>query len=192
MKNENHKGWTRLLCSAAAGLLLVPAITAASDLGDSPESDAWAAAQFSGDGHWREVDRIEGVWNVKVTITRCDAAGRPTDIPVPNVPAFDAMGMFAANGTFHDTNASNPSLRSSGFGYWRRIGHRTYQFAFKFFRYDAPNLMPLGPQVVRHTVELAKDGKSYTSRGTAEWFDANNNPAPPFRTCSTSTATRFR
>jgi hypothetical protein len=39
---------------------------------------------------------------------------------------------------------------------------------------------------------LAKDGRSYSSRGTAEWFDANNSPAPPFKTCSTSTATRFR
>ena len=179
MKKPYDKAGTRALWAAAAALLLTPAMTFASD------------DRFGGDGHWREVDRIEGVWNVTVTITLCDAAGQPTDTPVPNVPPISAMAMFAANGTFHDTNASNPAARSSGFGLWDRTGGRTYQFAFKFFRYDPLNLMPIGPQVVRHKVVLATDGKSYTSRGTAEWFDASGNPAPPFKTCSKSTATRF-
>jgi hypothetical protein len=184
MKHDQKKVWMRRLWPTTAALVLGAAVATADEL--SPE---W---MFGGDGHWREADRIEGVWNVRVTITLCDAAGRPTDTPVPNVPIFDAMAMFAANGTFHDTNASNPALRSDGFGSWRRTGHRTYAFAFKLFRWDPVNQMPVGPQIVRHTVDLARDGRSYTSRGTAEWFDANNNPAPPFKTCSTSTATRFR
>lgn len=182
MKQNFKKPCTRLVWAAAA-LLLVPAITSA--------DGTQVGAQFGGDGHWREVDRIEGNWNVTVNITLCDAAGRPTDTPVPGLNPIAAMALFAANGTFHDTNAANPALRSDGFGNWRRIGHRTYEFAFKLFRFD-PAVGAIGPQIVRHTVVLAKDGESYTSRGTAEYFDPMGNPAPPFKGCSTSTATRFR
>ena len=181
MKAICRKARTGLVWMAAA-LLLVPAITSAEDT----QSDV----QFGGDGHWREVDRIEGTWNVTVTITLCDSSGLPTDTPVPGISPIDAMALFAANGTFHDTNATNPALRSPGFGTWRRTGHRTYEFAFKFFRFN-PAIGVIGPQIVRHTVVLARDGKSYTSRGTAEFFDAANNPAP-VTGCSTSTATRFR
>ncbi|HEX5161209.1 MAG TPA: hypothetical protein VFV88_05775 [Steroidobacteraceae bacterium] len=173
------KNTTRVAWAAATAFLFTSAAFAGGD-------------GFGGDGQWREVDRIEGTWNVKVNITLCNASGQPTDTPVPNVPVFDALAMFAANGTFHDTNASNPAARSPGFGEWHRTGARTYRFAFKLFRFDPLNLMAIGPQVVRHDVVLARDGQSYTSRGTAEWFDASGNPAPPFKTCSISTATRFR
>ena len=190
MTNVFVKSCVRLLLPAAAAVLLVAPTASAIELDD--ELAAHSGWQFPGDGHWREVDRIEGTWNVKVTFTLCDAAGLPTDTPVPGTVPVDAMSLFAANGTFHDTNESNPALRSAGFGNWRRIGHRSYQFAFKFFRFNAALPTPPGPQIIRHTVVLARDGRTYTSRGTAEWFDADNNPAPPFKTCSTSTATRFR
>jgi hypothetical protein len=181
MKSIRKKACTGLVWMAAA-LLLAPAITSADNM--------WADAQFGGDGHWREVDRIEGTWDVTVNITLCDSAGLPTDTPVPGISPMSALAMFAANGTFHDTNAANPATRSVGLGTWRRTGNRTYEFAFKFFRFN-PAIGVIGPQIVRHTVVLARDGRSYTSRGTAEFFDAANNPAP-VKGCSTSTATRFR
>jgi hypothetical protein len=132
-------------------------------------------------GEWRPKSRIEGVWNVQVEITRCDNGAV--------LAAFPAMALFAANGTFHDTNASNPATRSDAFGIWKHTGHRKYQFAFRVFNFD-PTGLPTGSNIVRHDVVLAPDGKSYTSSGKAELYDVNGIL---FRTgCSRSTATRFR
>ena len=110
---------------------------------------------------------------------------------------FDAMALFARGGTFHDTNKGQPpASRSSGFGTWRRIKRREYEFAFKLFRFN-PDGTPRGSQIVRHTVTLSRDGKSYTSEGTAVYYDLNGNQTdvngnPTTEPgCSTSTATRF-
>jgi hypothetical protein len=124
---------------------------------------------------------IEGVWNANVDITNC--AG----ISFNN---FDAMAIFHRGGTMHDTNATNPALRSSAFGTWRYTGVRKYAFAFRFFRFDVTG-QTIGSSIVRHTIQLAPDGESYTSEGTAEFFDANGQPAFPFTGCSSSTAVRF-
>lgn len=136
---------------------------------------------------WRSSDRIEGVWNVEVTLTNC-TTGQP--LPFPGA-TFEAMGMFGANGTFHDTNENSPNLRSSAFGNWERTGWRTYRFAFRFFRFDATGMLKVGSQIVRHNVVLARDGKSYISAGTAEFYDVSGIRMLPDG-CSTSTATRFK
>jgi hypothetical protein len=39
--------------------------------------------------------------------------------------------MFAANGTFHDTNATNPTLRSAGLGSWQHLSRNEYQSRFR-------------------------------------------------------------
>ena len=74
----------------------------------------------------------------------------------------------------------------------RRYEAARYVFAAgKFFRFDG--VTPAGSQIVRHTVTLARDGKTYTSDGAAEFYDVNGNlerTTPPG--CSTSTATRFK
>jgi hypothetical protein len=130
--------------------------------------------------------RIEGVWLATVTLTNC-ATGQP--LPFPEA-IFDAMAMFASNGTFHDTNENSPTVRSAAFGAWEHIGGRRYEFAFRFFRFDATG-MKLGSQIVRHAVRLSRDGKSYTSSGTAEFYDVSGIRMLPDG-CSTSTATRFK
>jgi hypothetical protein len=127
-------------------------------------------------------DPIEGLWNVKVTIEDC--RGNPLPMPLP----FDALALFARGGTFHDTNATNPALRSSAFGEWRRLKPRVYQFAFKVFRFNAGT--PLGSQIVRHNVVLAADGQSYRSRGISKIFDVNGTLVA--EGCSSSVARAFK
>lgn len=125
-------------------------------------------------------DPIEGVWNAKVNITVCGAG------IVLN--SFDAMGLFASNGTFHDTNATTPALRSDAFGTWSATGPGTYEFAFRFFRFD-PMGANVGSSVVRHQVVLDPDGDGYHSEGSAEFYDVNG---VLFMTgCSDSEAARF-
>ena len=77
------------------------------------------------------------------------------------------------------------------FGTWKRLHGRSYQFAFKAFRFDPAGTF-IGTQVVRHTLTLAKDGKSYASAGSSQAYDTAGNPlSGPPTGCSISTATRF-
>jgi hypothetical protein len=140
-----------------------------------------AASHDDLDAFWWAPDPIEGLWNVKVTIEDC----RGNPLPMP--PPFDALALFARGGTFHDTNATNPAMRSSAFGEWKRVKPRTYEFAFKVFRFNAGT--PLGSQIVRHTVVLARDGRSYKSFGTSEVFDVAGTLVG--NGCSSSVATPF-
>lgn len=126
-------------------------------------------------------NQIEGTWDARVNITVC-ATGA-------TLLSFDAMALFAANGTFHDTNATNPAARSSGFGVWNRVRGRDYRFAFKFFRFDTAGNYQ-GYNVVRHNVRLNHGANSYVSSGTAEFYDADGNLI--MLGCSNSFATRFQ
>lgn len=138
-------------------------------------------AQAGGNKGAVKKDRIEGVWDAKVNIIHCHNKALIT--------SFDALGIFAANGIFHDTNSTNPVLRSSHFGTWRHVRDNRYKFAFKFFRFDAAGI-PLGSQIVRHTVVLAGNGKTYVSKGTAEFYDTDGNLV--MEGCSNATAKRFK
>jgi hypothetical protein len=126
-------------------------------------------------------NQIEGAWDARVNITVC-ATGA-------TIISFDAFALFAANGTFHDTNSTNPTVRSSAFGVWNRTRGRDYQFAFKFFRFD-PAGNYLGYNVVRHHARLGDDGNSYVSAGSADFYDADGNLI--MQGCSNSIATRFQ
>lgn len=125
-------------------------------------------------------NRIEGTWNVRVRITVC-ATGA-------TITSLDAMGIFGGKGAFHDTNATNPALRSPGFGYWERVSGDQYYFAFRYFRFD-PAGNNIGSAIVRHNVVLSPLGNTYTSSGTSEFYDAAGNLINTG--CSTSTASRF-
>jgi len=130
---------------------------------------------------------LAGLWNVRVTLTNC-ATGEP--LPFPGA-TLDALALFERDGTMHDTNATSPPARSSGFGVWRRVSDRAYKFAFKFFTFDSTGATPTGSTVVRHRLVLAKNGNVYSSKGTAEFYDVSGIRQLPDG-CSTSTATRFK
>ena len=132
-------------------------------------------------------DQIEGVWLAEVALTNC-ATGEP--LPFPGA-TFDAMAMFAEGGTLHDTNMNPSQERSAGFGIWKHVRERVYRFAFRNFRLDSTGTLPTGSVIVRHRVVLAANGRSYRSKGTAEFFDASGIQILP-NGCSESTATRFR
>lgn len=164
-----HLGAKRISKITALGVLLLAQSGAeAGNGGAAAAGNAWFP------------DPIEGVWNASVDITIC-ATGN-------TIASFEAMGMFAANGTFHDTNANNPALKSSTFGYWRSLGNDEYQFAWRQFTFDAAGVNT-GSVIVRHDVLLSADGASYFSEGTAEFFDPAGNLVSTG--CSRAAATRF-
>jgi hypothetical protein len=157
--------------SIGAGCLAVLASLAlGSARADAPEHENTGAL----------AQRIEGTWNVRVEFFVCNVG--------TVLASLDAMALFARGGTFHDTNATNPALRSSAFGDWEHLKGDKYQFAFKFFRFDATGAN-IGYNVIRHEVSLAPDGQTYTSEGIGEIYDAAGTLL--MTGCSRSTATRF-
>ncbi len=144
-----------------------------------PDTQDTAAAERNILRFWNPRN-IEGTWNAQVTIRVC-ATGAP-------IVTFQAMSVYARGGTYHDTNATNPALRSSGFGTWEHRGGNRYSFAFRFFRFDASGAN-IGSTVVRHTVTLDLSANAGSSAGSADFLDPAGNLV--MAGCSTATATRF-
>ena len=128
---------------------------------------------------------IKGVWTARVNITNC----LPGNVPGPVVFAsFDAINAYLADGTFLDANSTNPALQSGHLGYWRHIRGNKYEFAQKFFLFDAAGANT-GWRIVRHEIVLHRSGLSFTSGGYAETF--NPDGVLVATGCSTSSAVRF-
>ncbi len=127
-------------------------------------------------------DPIVGTWNVVVDIYNC-TTGNPI-----GSGSQQALALFNADGTRHETGASNPALRTPGYGNWHRVKKNEYEFAFKFYRFDGTGAF-IGSTSVRHDLFLSADGTSYFSDGVAEFFTAANNPM--FVACASATATRY-
>ena len=141
------------------------------------QSTAWAGDHGS--------KRIKGIWSARVNITNC----LPGNVPGPVVFAsLDTMNAFVADGTFLDANASNPALQSGHLGYWRHVHGNKYEFAQKFFLFDATGATT-GWRIVRHDIVLGAYGLSFTSAGTAATF--NSDGVLLATGCSTSSAVRF-
>lgn len=128
---------------------------------------------------------IRGVWNARVDIVNC----LPGNVPGTVVFAsFDAVNAYIADGTFLDMNAGNPALQSPHLGYWRHIRGNKYEFAQKFFVFDAAGAAT-GYLIVRHEIVLDRTALSFTSAGTAETF--NMDGVLLTTGCSKSSAVRF-
>jgi hypothetical protein len=134
-------------------------------------------------GH-RSGNRIVGVWSVRVDITNC-IDEKPGSVVFAS---FDATNIFAADGTFLDANSQSPVTQSAHLGYWRHVRGAKYEFAVKFFQFDASGANT-GWRVVRHDVVLSRSGVSFASGGTAETFDPEGNVIATG--CSISTGIRF-
>lgn len=175
---------TILAAVSVFAILAVLTLAGAPARGDGQASSELRPAQADAtELRWPTGDSIEGVWSARVDITDC-GSGNPLGL------SFDAMSLFGGDGSFHDTNANTLTPRSNAFGYWQRVKGNNYRFAFRVFHFDLAGTY-LGYQVVRHDAVLARDGRSYRSEGTAEFFNPDGTPRPPVRGCSKTTATRF-
>jgi hypothetical protein len=125
--------------------------------------------------------RLEGTWNVRVSITNCQTGGV--------IRSFDSLGQFMPGGTLLDsTSGTAQALKTPGEGVWEHTTGPNYRFKFKSFTFDATGNYT-GYTVIQHNATLANTGDSYESSGTLEVY----NPAGVLVAtgCSTTTATRF-
>jgi hypothetical protein len=141
-----------------------------------------------GDSEGAEANRIEGLWDVKEEIL----SGCPDGETVRIVPD---LNMFIHGGHLIETpgtpGVGAPPLKrgTPGLGTWQRLGKRHYSAVFRFFRFNGDDDSFAGTQIAYKDIELSEDGDAFTSTGTTDIFDADNN----FITtrCSKGTAIRL-
>jgi hypothetical protein len=125
--------------------------------------------------------RLEGAWNVRVSITNCQTGGV--------IRSFDSVTQFMAGGTLIDSTSGVPqALKTPGQGVWEHTTGSNYRFKFKSFTFD-PAGNYTGSTVIQHNATLANTGDSYESSGNVEIFNAAGVVVGTG--CSTTTATRF-
>jgi hypothetical protein len=125
---------------------------------------------------------LVGSWNVSVTLRDCES-GTP-------LVTFAAMNTYNHGGTTQQTAVPGPEGTAlPGHGVWSHQTGRDYLGAFQFFSLN-PDGTHAGRVIVRSAISLEQSGDDYTSTDTAEVYNANGDLL--FRSCSTSTATRFK
>ena len=155
MKQQKFVTARRILFALTlAGMIAIPAATLR-----ARSSDEQTTA-----GHSELAGRIEGVWDVRVTILQCDTGDTKGNVR--------AMNMFIHGGTLTET-ATN-LLRGSSLGTWRQVGAQDYTAVFRFFRFN-PDGSFAGTTKVTRTIELSRDANEFTATSSFETFDANDN-----------------
>jgi hypothetical protein len=126
--------------------------------------------------------RLEGAWDVQVTIRNCQTGARIT--------SFSSVTTFMAGGTLVDsTSGTPPSRRTPGQCDWGHGSGDAYRFSFKTFNFDPAGTFT-GWTKITHEAVFGASNDEYSSSGTSETYDTNGNLTATG--CSTTTATRFQ
>jgi hypothetical protein len=126
--------------------------------------------------------RIEGVWDVMVTIRDCETGNPLTTVRARN--------MFIHGGTLTELNArGNPSLRNPSFGTWHMDDDGTYAAVFWYSRFNPDGTFSQTVKVTRQ-IRLSPDADAFAANAFVEVFDVNDMLVQ--KGCATEAATRLR
>ncbi len=112
----------------------------------------------------QDSNSIEGVWDVRVTVTNCQ-----TGAVIRNVRAIQG---FSHDGSFTET--ASTYLRGSSIGTWNHDGGENYSSTYWFFRYTPTGGFSSFASALNNE-KLAEDGNHFTASGTIQDFDASGN-----------------
>ena len=98
--------------------------------------------------------------------------------PGPALPPLKSLVSYSGGGTVVEIANGGATVRSPSHGSWKRIGNRTYGSTAVFFRYDPVSGAFIGTLKLRHELELAQDGQSFSGVAIGELRDANGNLLP--------------
>ena len=139
------------------------------------------AAMFTPASGSGQGGRLEGTWDVRVTIRNCQTGAE--------IRSFSSVTMFMFGGTLIDSTSGTPQAqRTPGQGVWSHVSGDTYRFSFKTFNFDAGGNFT-GSTRITHEAAMESNGNQYTSAGISEVFAPNGTLI--VTGCSTTTATRF-
>jgi hypothetical protein len=110
--------------------------------------------------------RLEGTWNVQVTLRNCQTGAE--------IRTFPELTTFMFGGTMIDSTSG--------------VRDDIYRFSFKSLNFSAGGTFT-GSTKVTHEATLNSNATEYSSVGTAEIYNPEGTLV--FTGCSTTTATRF-
>jgi hypothetical protein len=126
--------------------------------------------------------RIEGVWDVMVTIRDCQTGNPLTTVRARN--------MFIRGGTLIELNArGNPSLRQPSFGTWHMDEEGVFDAVFRYSRFNPDGTFSQTVKVTRQ-IRLGQDAKTFAANAAVEVFDVNDTLVQTG--CAIEAATRLR
>jgi len=123
-------------------------------------------------------DRIEGTWDVSVTVKDCQTGAL--------IRTVRSLQMFIRDGSFTET--TNLASRGISEGVWKPAGDRTYDASYWFFRYPPPEGPFASFATVKDTITLDSDNDHFTASGTVEDLEANGTTVT---SCFTHTGNRL-
>jgi len=125
--------------------------------------------------------RLEGTWQVQVTLINCQ-----TGTALRTAPAFLT---FAQGGTLVETTTVFSSAqRSPGHGFWEHTGGKTFKAVSKAFLFN-PDGTWSGTQTLTQAIEFGDDPDIFNSSATSEVVAPNGNVI--LSGCATAVARRM-
>jgi hypothetical protein len=127
------------------------------------------------DNGWNSPPPIVGTWQFEMTV-RFDAPDCPNSPQVPFGPnPFPALISYHEGGTLNEYGSRSPvSVRSTGFGAWKRVGSNRYKAVDTFMEFD-PNGLLWRTMVIKSELKLNKKGNKYTGINRLELTDISGN-----------------
>ena len=96
----------------------------------------------------------------------------------PTMPPLKSLQTYTKGHGVVEIANGGATARSPSHGAWVRIRGRKYGTTVVFFRYDPGSGAYLGTVKLRHTLELARDGQSFTGVSVPELRDPGGNLLP--------------
>lgn len=155
------------MLDAAGGMSLTPACEAMAPITSMPADS--------------KARRLEGTWQVQVTLQNCQ-----TGAALRTSPAFLT---FAQGGTLVETTTVFSSAqRSPGHGFWEHTGGRTFKAVSKAFIFN-PDGTWAGTQTLTQAIEFGDDPDVFNSNATTEIVAPNGTVI--LSGCATAVAHRM-
>ena len=110
--------------------------------------------------------------------------------PGADPPPLKSVQVYNKGGTGMETANGGARARSAAVIAWERNAGRTYGTTAVFFRYDPATDALLGTVKLRHTLELSRDGDSFTGFSVPEFRDPAGNLQPGSNPAATPSAAR--
>ena len=137
---------------------------------------------------WFAQPTLVGTWQFDMTV-RFNAPDCSTAEIVPFGPnPFPALISYHEGGTLSEFGSRSPSsVRSTGFGSWKRTGKTQYKARDTFMEFDANGLL-WRTMVIDSNIRLDRHGNRYTAVNRLEMTDVSGNAV---NFCATVEAVRF-
>jgi hypothetical protein len=124
--------------------------------------------------------RLEGTWNMQITVTDCSGHV---------IRTFPTLVVFMAGGTLTEASGGTaPALQTGGKGVWSHTTDSNYAFRFKDFSFNAQNVFT-GWSIISGETTVDETGNANAGPATVEIYNASGVLLVTL--CADAVGTRF-